>query len=179
MPSRLPNGNIKAEFSPLNRFTRANAGVYLVIDLAPFIARITDPSSGDSDTAKLDQAVAAMLAEKVFLVRPLVFFIIIPNIGSVSFNGAQKPTTLMADPTPTRFRLIFTQSRPTMEARPSSLFLAMDADSIRVARVAAHRAGVRRPDGALFRLMMYSEAPAMARLVPSSTRTLFKCEVEP
>jgi hypothetical protein len=74
VPSRLPNGNIKAEFSPLNRFTRANAGVYLVVDLAPFIARITDPSSGDSDTAKLDQAVAAMLAEKVFLVRPLVFF---------------------------------------------------------------------------------------------------------
>ncbi|KAJ7904202.1 PLP-dependent transferase [Mycena leptocephala] len=86
-------------------FTRANAGVYLVIDLAPFIARITDPSSGDSDTAKLDQAVAAMLAEKVFL----------------------KPTTLMADPTPTRFRLIFTQSRPTMELALRRIERAFDA----------------------------------------------------
>ncbi|KAJ7747842.1 PLP-dependent transferase [Mycena metata] len=72
-------------------FTRANAGVYVLVDLAPFIARITDPS--DSDTKKLDRAVAAMLEEKVFL----------------------KPTALMADPIPTRFRLIFTQSRATMK----------------------------------------------------------------
>jgi len=72
-------------------FTRANAGVYVVVDLAPFIRRIADASSGD--TEKLDQAVAAMLGEKVFL----------------------KPTTFMADPIPTRFRLVFTQTRPTME----------------------------------------------------------------
>ncbi|KAJ7743918.1 PLP-dependent transferase [Mycena maculata] len=72
-------------------FVRANAGVYVVVDLAPFIARIADASDGD--TAKLDRAVVAMLAEKVFL----------------------KPTTLMADPIPTRFRFVFTQARPTME----------------------------------------------------------------
>ncbi|KAJ6562238.1 pyridoxal phosphate-dependent transferase [Mycena capillaripes] len=47
-------------------FTRANAGVYIVVDLAPFIAGITEPSN--SDTEKLDRAVAAMLTEKVFLV---------------------------------------------------------------------------------------------------------------
>ncbi|KAJ7506142.1 PLP-dependent transferase [Mycena galericulata] len=72
-------------------FTRANAGVYVVVDLGPFIARITH--SSDGDTTKLDRAVAAMLAEKVFL----------------------KPTTRMVDPVPTRFRLVFTQPRPTME----------------------------------------------------------------
>ncbi|KAJ7036157.1 PLP-dependent transferase [Mycena alexandri] len=72
-------------------FTRANAGVYVLVDLAPFIARITDPSN--SATEKLDRAVAAMLEQKVFL----------------------KPTALMADPIPTRFRLIFTQSRATMK----------------------------------------------------------------
>ncbi|KAF7342320.1 PLP-dependent transferase [Mycena venus] len=72
-------------------FTRANAGVYVVVDLAPFIRRIADPSKGDIE--KLDLAVAAMLSEKVFL----------------------KPTNLMADPIPTRFRLIFTHPRPTME----------------------------------------------------------------
>ncbi|KAJ7116939.1 PLP-dependent transferase [Mycena epipterygia] len=72
-------------------FTCANAGVYVVVDLAPFITRISDPSAGDA--VKLDLAVAAMLKEKVFL----------------------KPTTLMADPIPTRFRLIFTHPRRTME----------------------------------------------------------------
>ncbi|KAF7375468.1 PLP-dependent transferase [Mycena sanguinolenta] len=72
-------------------FTRANAGVYVLVDLAPFIERIGSSSSGG--TEKLDLAVAVMLAEKVFL----------------------KPTTLMADPIPTRFRLIFTHPRPTME----------------------------------------------------------------
>ncbi|KAJ7506133.1 hypothetical protein B0H11DRAFT_2220052 [Mycena galericulata] len=54
-------------------FTRANTGVYVVVDLAPFIARITDPS--DSDIAKLDRFDAAMLAEVLL-----------------------KPTTSMADP---------------------------------------------------------------------------------
>ncbi|KAJ7099870.1 PLP-dependent transferase [Mycena crocata] len=72
-------------------FTRANAGVYVVVDLASFITRTSEPSEGD--TEKLDRAVAAMLAEKVFL----------------------KPTTLMADPIPTRFRLVFTQPRGTMK----------------------------------------------------------------
>ncbi|KAJ7841214.1 PLP-dependent transferase [Mycena olivaceomarginata] len=72
-------------------FTRANAGPYVIVDFAPFIARFADPSSGDIE--KLDLAVAAMLAQKVFL----------------------KPTTLMADPIPTRFRLIFTHRRSTME----------------------------------------------------------------
>ncbi|KAJ7503790.1 hypothetical protein B0H11DRAFT_2222409 [Mycena galericulata] len=76
---------------------RARRGVddlpaaYVVVDLAPFIARIPDPSN--SDIAKLDRIDAAMLAEKVFL----------------------KPTTRMADPVPTCFRLVFTQPRPTME----------------------------------------------------------------
>ncbi|KAJ6565807.1 PLP-dependent transferase [Mycena vulgaris] len=74
-----------------NRFTRANAGVYLVVDLAPFIARIADPAA--SDTAKRDAAVAAMLTQRVFL----------------------KPTTLMMDPLPTRFRLVFSHPRRTME----------------------------------------------------------------
>ncbi|KAJ7488130.1 PLP-dependent transferase [Mycena latifolia] len=75
-------------------FTRANAGVYVVVDLAPFLARLAErAASGDTDIAVLDRAVAAMLAERVFL----------------------KPTTLMADPIPTRFRLIFTQPRRTME----------------------------------------------------------------
>ncbi|KAJ7503784.1 hypothetical protein B0H11DRAFT_2355600, partial [Mycena galericulata] len=71
------------------RFTCADAGVYVVVDLAPFIARITDPSN--SDIAKLER------------------------IDARSFSC--KPTTCMADPVPTRFRLVFTQPRPTMEVR--------------------------------------------------------------
>ncbi|KAJ7164496.1 PLP-dependent transferase [Mycena filopes] len=68
-------------------FTRANAGVYILVDLASFIARIVDPAHGDTtNTEKLDRAVATMLEHKVFL----------------------KPTALMADPIPTRFRLVFT-----------------------------------------------------------------------
>ncbi|KAK7042060.1 PLP-dependent transferase [Favolaschia claudopus] len=73
-------------------FVRANAGVFVVVDLGPFIARMTG-SADMSDQERLDRAVAAMLEEKVFL----------------------KPTTLMADPIPTRFRLIYAHPRPVME----------------------------------------------------------------
>ncbi|KAJ7250613.1 PLP-dependent transferase [Mycena rebaudengoi] len=72
-------------------FTRANAGVFVLVDLAPFLVRIAPPSAGT--TEQLDCGVAAMLREKVFL----------------------KPTNLMADPIPTRFRLIFTQPKDTMK----------------------------------------------------------------
>ncbi|KAJ7144113.1 pyridoxal phosphate-dependent transferase [Mycena epipterygia] len=73
------------------RFTRANAAVYVVVDFAPFLARlgVTDPDP----LAVLDAAVAALIREGVFI----------------------KPTNLMSDPVKTRFRLIFTQPRPVME----------------------------------------------------------------
>jgi hypothetical protein len=47
-------------------FTRANAGVFVLVDLAPFLVRIAPPSAGT--TEQLDCGVAAMLREKVFLV---------------------------------------------------------------------------------------------------------------
>ncbi|KAJ7738265.1 PLP-dependent transferase [Mycena maculata] len=72
-------------------FTRANAGVYVVVNFAPFLARISPPSVLPIE--KLDLGVAALIREKVFM----------------------KPTNLMADPIQTRFRLIFTQPRNTME----------------------------------------------------------------
>ncbi|KAJ7877507.1 PLP-dependent transferase [Mycena leptocephala] len=71
-------------------FTRANAAVFVVVDFAPFLERISPPGACPID--KLDLGVAALLREKVFM----------------------KPTNLMADPIPTRFRLIFTQPRSTM-----------------------------------------------------------------
>ncbi|KAJ7435804.1 PLP-dependent transferase [Mycena galericulata] len=71
-------------------FTRANAGVYVVVDFAPFLARISPDSA--CPTERLDLGVAALIREKVFM----------------------KPTNLMADPIQTRFRLIFTQQRDTM-----------------------------------------------------------------
>ncbi|KAF8143663.1 pyridoxal phosphate-dependent transferase [Mycena galopus ATCC 62051] len=71
-------------------FTRANAGVFVVVDFAPWLARISPASAYPLE--KLDLGVAALLREKVFM----------------------KPTNLMADPIPTRFRLIFTQPRNTM-----------------------------------------------------------------
>ncbi|KAK7050694.1 PLP-dependent transferase [Favolaschia claudopus] len=71
-------------------FTRANAGVFVVVNFAPFLARISPPSAYPIE--KLDLGVAALLREGVFM----------------------KPTNLMADPIPTRFRLIFTQARGTM-----------------------------------------------------------------
>ncbi|KAJ6627706.1 PLP-dependent transferase [Mycena sp. CBHHK59/15] len=72
-------------------FTRANAGVYVLVDLAPFLARLVPLSATPQEA--LDRGVASMLKEKVFL----------------------KPTSLMADPIPTRFRLIFTQTKSTMK----------------------------------------------------------------
>ncbi|KAJ6480525.1 PLP-dependent transferase [Mycena vitilis] len=71
-------------------FTRANAAVYVVVDFAPFLARISPPDAYPIE--KLDLGVAALIREGVFM----------------------KPTNLMADPVPTRFRLIFTQPRSTM-----------------------------------------------------------------
>ncbi|KAJ7032592.1 PLP-dependent transferase [Mycena alexandri] len=71
-------------------FTRANAAVYVVVDFAPCLARIAQP--GDCPIDLLDRGVAALIREKVFM----------------------KPTNLMADPIPTRFRLIFTQRRDIM-----------------------------------------------------------------
>ncbi|KAF7369429.1 PLP-dependent transferase [Mycena venus] len=71
-------------------FTRANAGVFVVVDFAPFLARISPADA--YPMAKLDLGVAALVREGVFM----------------------KPTNLMADPIPTRFRLIFTQPRNTM-----------------------------------------------------------------
>ncbi|KAJ7172929.1 PLP-dependent transferase [Mycena crocata] len=71
-------------------FTRANAGVYVVVDFAPFLANIAPSSASPMET--LDLGVAALIREKVFM----------------------KPTNLMADPIPTRFRLIFSQQRNTM-----------------------------------------------------------------
>ncbi|KAJ7112055.1 PLP-dependent transferase [Mycena crocata] len=72
-------------------FTRANAAVYVVVDFAPFLARISHPSACPME--RLDMGVAALIKEKVFM----------------------KPTNLMADPIPTRFRLIFSQPRDTMK----------------------------------------------------------------
>ncbi|KAJ7792981.1 PLP-dependent transferase [Mycena olivaceomarginata] len=71
-------------------FTRANAGVFVVVDFAPFLARIAPTSAYPME--KLDLGVAALVREKVFM----------------------KPTNLMGDPIPTRFRLIFSQPRGTM-----------------------------------------------------------------
>ncbi|KAF7376963.1 PLP-dependent transferase [Mycena sanguinolenta] len=71
-------------------FTRANAGVFVVVDFAPFLERISPSSAFPIEM--LDCGVAALIREKVFM----------------------KPTNLMADPIPTRFRLIFTQPRNTM-----------------------------------------------------------------
>ncbi|KAJ7641054.1 PLP-dependent transferase [Roridomyces roridus] len=71
-------------------FTRANAGVYVVVDFAPFLDRIAPAHLAPLE--RLDIAVAAIIREGVFI----------------------KPTNLMADPVQTRFRLIFTQARPIM-----------------------------------------------------------------
>lgn len=51
------------------RFTRANGGVYILVDLDPFLSRLVGPSA--STREKLDAGVAAMLKEKVFLVSLL------------------------------------------------------------------------------------------------------------
>ncbi|KAJ7473390.1 PLP-dependent transferase [Mycena latifolia] len=71
-------------------FTHANAGVYVVVDFAPFLARLPRAPSA---VAALDAGVAAMCKAGVFI----------------------KPTNIMADPVPTRFRLVFVQPRATME----------------------------------------------------------------
>lgn len=49
------------------RFTRANAGVFVVVDFAPFLARIAPTSAYPME--KLDLGVAALVREKVFMVR--------------------------------------------------------------------------------------------------------------
>ncbi|KAJ7696215.1 pyridoxal phosphate-dependent transferase [Mycena rosella] len=72
-------------------FTRANAGVFVVVDFAPFLARIVPP--GASSLATLDLGVAAFIKAGVFI----------------------KPTNLMGDPIRTRFRLVFSQPRPMLE----------------------------------------------------------------
>jgi hypothetical protein len=48
------------------RFTRANAAVFVVVDFAPFLERISPPGACPID--KLDLGVAALLREKVFMV---------------------------------------------------------------------------------------------------------------
>ncbi|KAJ7058478.1 PLP-dependent transferase [Mycena amicta] len=68
-------------------FTRANAAVYVVVNFAPFLDRIAPPNADAIE--KLDAGVSALIRERVFM----------------------KPTNLMADPVPTRFRLIFSQPR--------------------------------------------------------------------
>ncbi|KAJ7479531.1 PLP-dependent transferase [Mycena latifolia] len=82
-------------------FTRANAAVYVVINFAPFLARLPLPAGSDENPeqnaaypyAVLDAAVAALCQAGVFI----------------------KPTNLMQDPIRTRFRLVFAQPRPVMK----------------------------------------------------------------
>ncbi|CAK5270058.1 unnamed protein product, partial [Mycena citricolor] len=71
-------------------FTRANAGVYVVVNFEPFLNRISDPDMFPME--KLDRGVAALIKQGVFM----------------------KPTNLMGDPVPTRFRLVFSQPRSWM-----------------------------------------------------------------
>ncbi|KAJ6532906.1 PLP-dependent transferase [Mycena vulgaris] len=72
-------------------FTRANAGVYVVVDFAPFLTRIAPHNAPPGE--KLDLGVAALIKAGVFI----------------------KPTNLMGDPIRTRFRVVFSQPRATME----------------------------------------------------------------
>ncbi|KAJ7075300.1 PLP-dependent transferase [Mycena belliarum] len=83
-------------------FTRANAAVYIVVDFAPFLARlprspVSEEDLDDPDSpypfAILDAAVAALCKAGVYF----------------------KPTNLMGDPVRTRFRVVFSQPRATME----------------------------------------------------------------
>ncbi|CAK5269051.1 unnamed protein product [Mycena citricolor] len=71
-------------------FTRANAGVYVVVNFEPFLNRISDQDMFPME--KLDRGVAALIKQGVFM----------------------KPTNLMGDPVPTRFRLVFSQPRSWM-----------------------------------------------------------------
>ncbi|KAJ7202587.1 PLP-dependent transferase [Mycena pura] len=84
-------------------FTRANAAVYVVVDFAPFLARIAP--AGADPIEKLDRGVNALIRERVFM----------------------KPTNLMADPIPTRFRLIFSQPREILLLALRRIEKAFDA----------------------------------------------------
>ncbi|KAF7290369.1 PLP-dependent transferase [Mycena chlorophos] len=84
-------------------FTRANAAVYVVVNFEPFLARIA-PKNADA-IEKLDAGVAALIRQRVFI----------------------KPTNLMADPVPTRFRLIFSQPRETLLLALRRIERAFDA----------------------------------------------------
>nr|GAT53383.1 predicted protein [Mycena chlorophos] len=71
-------------------FTPANAGVYVLVDFAPFIDRLYPSDSALEE--RLEAVVKRLIAHRVFV----------------------KPTTSGADPIPTRFRVVYTQPRETM-----------------------------------------------------------------
>jgi hypothetical protein len=62
-------------------FTRASSGVFVLVDFAPFLDRISDAST---DTMrKLDLGVAAMLQAKVFIVSALAHIHILHAHGLI------------------------------------------------------------------------------------------------